>query len=27
VMDRFDSIMFVAPLLFIFQQIFRIIGK
>jgi phosphatidate cytidylyltransferase len=27
VMDRFDSIMFVAPLLFIFQQIFPIIGK
>ena len=27
VMDRFDSIMFVAPLLFIFQQIFSIIGK
>lgn len=27
VMDRFDSMMFVAPMLFIFQQIFPIIGK
>jgi phosphatidate cytidylyltransferase len=27
VLDRFDSIMFVAPLLFIYLQIFPIIGK
>jgi phosphatidate cytidylyltransferase len=27
IMDRFDSVMFVAPLLFIFQQIFPIISK